>query len=209
MYFVDYTGRRYGKLVVLERGERNEKRKLYSWICQCDCGNKATVIGADLRNGGTTSCGCMSSRNFGGDRNRTHGLTQTPIYNVWCAMRNRCQNHNQKSYKDYGAKGITVCDKWQNFEGFYEDMGESYKEGLTIERIKLHVGYCKENCTWITKDEQALNKSNVIMVTYNGETLPLITVCRQLNLKPRSIYYRLRRGWSVEKALNTPVKETK
>lgn len=206
MYFVDYTGRRYGKLVVLERGERNEKRKLYSWICQCDCGNTATVIGADLRNGNTISCGCMSSRKVAGDRTRTHGLAHKPIYNVWCAMRNRCQNTNQKSYKDYGAKGIRVCDKWQTFEGFYEDMGSTYKEGLTIERKDLTGNYCLENCEWITKEQQALNKSNLVTITYKGVTAPLVIFCNEMNLKSRTVYFRLRRGWSVEKALETPMK---
>lgn len=208
MNFVDYTGRRYGKLLVLKRGTRNEKRGLYSWVCKCDCGNVKEVIGADLRNGNTNSCGCMSSRNFAGERTKTHGMSSTKIYNVWCSMLRRCNNPNTKSYKDYGARGINVCAKWTTFEGFYEDMGTSYKEGLTIERIDPNGDYCKENCKWITKPEQALNKTNVMTVTYKGETGPLKTICRKHDLNYMAIYKRIKyRGWNVEKALHTPIQE--
>lgn len=130
MYFVDYTGRRYGKLVVLERGIRNSSRKLYEWICQCDCGNIKSVIGKDLREGNTTSCGCMSSRTSEHNATKTHGISHTPIYNVWCGMKARCNNPHVKSYQDYGAKGTSVCERWLNFENFYEDMGDSYQKRI-------------------------------------------------------------------------------
>jgi hypothetical protein len=206
MYFVDYTGRRYGNLVVLQRGSRNEKRKLYSWICKCDCGNIKEIIGADLRNGNTLSCGCLSSRTSEHNATKTHGLSKSLIYNVYRSMLDRCNNESTKSYKDYGARGISVCNEWLTFEGFYSDMGESYKQGLTIERINYDGNYCKDNCIWIPKRDQGLNKRNNKMVTYNGELVALVKICREKNLNCKTIKHRLNRGWDIEKALSTPIK---
>lgn len=206
MRMINLVGKKFGKLTVLEETDKRTKNKKILWLCQCECGNTNEISGSDLVTGNTVSCGCMSSRHTAGDRTRTHGMKSSKLYNVWCAIRNRCQNPNQKSYKDYGAKGIRVCEKWQTFEGFYEDMGESFVEGLTIERKDLKGNYCPENCEWITKEQQALNKSNLVTVTYKGVTAPLVVFCNEMNLKSRTIYHRLRRGWSVEQALETPMK---
>jgi hypothetical protein len=209
MYFVDYTGRRFGKLVVLERGVRNSKRGLYEWICKCDCGNIKSIIGADLRNKNTTSCGCMSSRKTAGNRTRTHGMSNTPLYAVWRAMKERCSCPSSKSYKDYGARGITICDEWLSFEKFYEDMGDSYKRGLTIERKNIDEGYNKNNCIWITKAEQSLNKRNTRYITYKGETLPFTIMCRKYNVSHGMVEKRLKLGWDVNRAFEQPSRKTK
>jgi len=96
MKLKDLTGKRFGKLVMLRRHGNHPKNKRVTWECQCDCGNKTIVCGSDLKSGNTTSCGCQSSRNNVQNINKTHGMSKTPLYYVWCAMKNRCYNKNQK-----------------------------------------------------------------------------------------------------------------
>lgn len=125
-------------------------------------------------------------------------------------MLNRCYNANQKSYKDYGAKGIKVCDQWKTFEGFYADMGSGYIEGMTIERVDYTKGYSPENCKWITKAEQALNKSNLFMVEYNAEKIPLVVLCNRLGLNFKTVKARITRyNWDLERATQQKHKEPK
>lgn len=202
----DFTGQRFGKLVIIERLEKNGKRNSYYFKCKCDCGNECKVLRVDMVNGNTKSCGCMSSRNIAGDRTRTHGMRMTRQYNIWSKLKARCDNPNTKSYKDYGAKGITYCEKWKSFEGFWEDMQEGYEDDLTIDRIDYTKNYCNENCRWITKAMQAQNKSDNVIVEYNGEKLPLKTMCNKLNLPYRTIRYRIKSGWSVNDAFEKPIK---
>ena len=209
MNFVDYTGRRYGKLTVIERGEKNEKRGLYSWVCKCDCGNIKNVIGADLRNKNTISCGCMSSRNFVSELNKTHGLSKTRFYSTWVDMRKRCENPKSKSYCDYGEHGIKVCDKWKTFENFYDDMHATYSDDLTIERVDNSKGYSPENCKWIPKSEQSLNKTDNVNLTLDGETHCAAEMARRYNIPYKTLMFRLKSGWETEKSLKTPVKKQK
>jgi len=201
-YFVDYTGRRFGKLVVLERGNKNKKRGTYNWICKCDCGNIKQVNMSDLRDGGSKSCGCMSSRNFAGERTKTHGMSKTKQYGVWRLMNERCSRPKNKSYKDYGAKGIRV--EWETFEEFWEDMREGYKEGLTIDRIDSKGNYCKDNCRWVTRAEQNRNKSDNIMISYKGNFLPLKTMCIKYGVDYKKAYYRYtKKNMSFEDIMKT------
>lgn len=204
MRFIDLTGLRFGKLVVLKENGKNLKRNVVLWECVCDCGNICTVAGIDMKRKLTTSCGCMSSRKIAGERNKTHGMAGTPLYGVWRSMRDRCKNPNNKSYKDYGGRGISVCEKWLTFEGFYEDMGNSYAKGLTIERVDSSKGYNNDNCTWIPKSQQTLNRRNNCYFTYNGETLPLQTLCKKNNVTYSMVKKRITLGWSIERALETP-----
>lgn len=211
MNFVDYTGRRYGNLVVIKRGDRNKKRNLYEWICKCDCGTIKPIIGSDLRNGNSTSCGCMSSRKKIGEINKTHGLAKTRFYKIWCGMKTRCYNKNEKSYAYYGAKGITVCDKWHIFDNFYNDMFSTYSDDLTLERINVRGNYSPDNCTWITKQEQSLNKTDSFIVDYKGKKISLVKLCYENEIKNyKQIKRRITQyGWDIEKALTTPIKQFK
>ncbi len=121
-----------------------------------------------------------------------HGMNHTKIYNCWRSMITRCNGTAGKdSIKKYKDKGITVCDKWKMFNGFYEDMGETFKEGLTIDRINNYKGYFKENCRWATKEEQANNKRNMVKFNVNGETMTLRDISNKFNLdypKIRNMY---------------------
>jgi len=201
MSFIDRTGMRYGKLVVIER--HGYKRNQITWECICDCGKTAIIVGANLGRD-TNSCGCMSSRATAKEDSTTHGMSTTKIYTIWNGMINRCTNHNVKCYKNYGGRGIKVCSKWIKFEGFYEDMGQLYSEGLSIERKDNDSGYNLNNCIWATIAQQAVNKRNTRKVMYNGEYTSLRHYCKMLNKSYSRTIDRIKTGMSVEEAINKP-----
>lgn len=204
--FKDLTGKRFGKLTVIGLHSKNNGRP--KWVCKCDCGNETVVNGNNLSSGDTKSCGCLKlQRQI--EANIRHGMHGTRIYRIWLKMKERCCNPRNNRYKYYGAKGIRVCDKWQNFEGFYEDMGPTYREGLTIDRKDLNKGYYKENCRWSTSIEQANNKSINHLVAFNGETDTMANMARKYNLSFSTLKHRLQRGWDVGKALTTPQRNIK
>lgn len=162
--FKDRTGERYGRLVVVEyagfKTQPSGQRKTL-WKCVCDCGNEHTVMADTLNSGNGKSCGCLAKELLS-QRKKTHGMRDTPTYKTWCSMRERCYNPKHKAWKTHGAKGITVCDRWNpkaggSFENFYEDMGER-PDGTSIDRIDVHGNYTPENCRWADAYTQAYNK---------------------------------------------------
>lgn len=139
-----------------------------------------------------------------------HGFTKTPIYKKWEAMKRRCLNKNEKAYKHYGGRGIKVCDKWINFEGFYDDMSGSFKPGLSLERIDNDGDYCKKNCKWITMFDQMGNKRGVKLYSYNGESKSLFRWEKELGFKKGTIRNRIiNLKWSLNEALTTNPKKKK
>ena len=206
MGVIDRVGLRYGSLVViaLSRREFRSSRHGYAnyWKCQCDCGNQTEVHQSNLVSGNTGSCGCKSSRLMISKRNTTHGMSKTPTYSSWSAMKDRCYQETHKEYKRYGALGITVCGRWKNsFENFLEDMGERPK-GYSLERIDPFKGYSPSNCVWATKEQQANNKRNTKLIKFGYEAMTLARWSRKTGIKAATIYQRIRRGWSVERSLN-------
>lgn len=119
----------------------------------CSCGNKKEIRESHVRSGDTTSCGCIKKQP------KTHGNTGTPTYNSWLSAKGRCLNKNNTAYPDYGGRGITFCTSWQySFENFLEDMGERPSANHSLDRIDNSKGYCKSNCRWATKKQQANNR---------------------------------------------------
>jgi hypothetical protein len=135
--------------------------------------------------------------------NKTHGLSGTPVYLAWCAMRNRCDRAKDKSYAYYGGRGIKVSDRWQSFENFIADMGER-PEGMTIERVDSNGNYEPGNCRWASRTEQAHNKRNNVHLTANGKTQTMMEWAHELGVSHTAIVYRLKAGWPVERALTEP-----
>ena len=137
---------------------------------------------------------------------KTHGQKGTKLYNTWRGMRNRTRNKSHRQYKDYGGRGIKVCDEWNSFENFYKwAMENGYKEGLSIDRINNDKDYCPENCKFSTRIEQANNKRNNHILTFCGKSQNLEQWSKEKGLTRGTIYSRLRKGWSVEKTLGTPM----
>ena len=209
MRLLDLTGKRFGRLTVVSRAENSKSGKT-RWHCKCDCGNECVVHGDSLKSGNTKSCGCVR-REYNHNKATTHGMSGTPLFAVWWAMISRCKNPNNKSYKNYGGRGIRVCDEWTHSSKFFEwAIKNGYAEGLTIERIDVNRGYEPNNCKWIPKEEQARNKTNNRMIEINGERKCLAQWCEEYSVDYFMVHQRIcKLGWSPEKALNTPKKKLK
>ena len=152
-------GQRFGRLTVLEEGDRTKSGNV-KWICECDCGTiTGPINGANLKNGTTKSCGCLQ-RDTVITRNLTHGKCYTRLYRIWHDMRARCKYPSNPNYKDYGGRGIKVCDEWANsFEPFQGwALANGYAENLTIDRKDANGNYDPSNCRWATMKEQRHNR---------------------------------------------------
>jgi len=153
MKTIDLLGKRFGRLVTTERVRLGER---LAYVCTCDCGERVCVVGHRLNGGQTKSCGC-----FKDDVHRVrliqHGHYNSPTYKSWGSMIQRCTNSKATRYKDYGGRGITVCDHWRDFKNFLADMGER-PVGLTLERLDNNKGYSLDNCKWATYFEQCHNR---------------------------------------------------
>lgn len=184
----DITGRKYGKLVVERYVER--RNNLHYWLCKCECGNVKVLPQTVLKNGHTQSCGCLLGNNQYGK----HGKRETRLYNIWHTMKCRCTSEKRKDYKNYGGRGICVCDEWANsFLAFYEwSMNNGYSELKTIDRIDINGDYKPSNCRWASTQEQVRNRRNTIYVQENGTKIPLIVFCEQNNLDYRKEYRKFK-----------------
>ncbi len=200
----DLTNQRFGRLVVLSRVHRGDKRNSY-WLCRCDCGKTTEVSRCSLIQGHTTSCGCWK-REHSGYCNKRHGLTDTVEHNTWMRIRARCENIDHPKYPIYGARGISVCKRWQIFENFLADMGKRPEGYTSIDRKENDGNYEPGNCRWSTAPEQCRNRRDSVLLTYKGETLNYIDWARRLGVSHTTLRHRFNKGWSVEKTFETPFK---
>jgi hypothetical protein len=201
-------GRCFGRWTVLEEGTPVSNATI--WKCKCACGVIREVRAGHLKSGASVSCGCYSvdvSKKLFFVHGHTLNHKHSPTHNSWRAMKSRCNNEKDSDFNNYGGRGITVCPEWDGehgFENFLKDMGNR-PEGLSLERIDMNNGYCKENCKWATPLEQANNTRRNHLITFKGETKTIAEWQRFLGFG-RVIGRRLGLGWSIEKSLTTPVK---
>ena len=155
---LDLPGQRFGRLVVIKRGEAASGSKA-QWICKCDCGKTVLVRHDHLRSGAVVSCGCWRREEIR-QRHLTHDGTHTRLFRIWGGMKNRCYNPNNGSYTRYGGRGITVCDEWlHSFVAFRDwSLAHGYTDDLSIDRIDNEKGYAPDNCRWIPMAEQSKNR---------------------------------------------------
>lgn len=202
--FIDLVQQKFGRLIVIKRVDNN-KHGQSVWLCKCDCGKEKIVFGYNLKSGHTKSCGCLSIEKTG-ERFTTHGQSKTRTYDSWYNMVQRCTNPDDKNYHNYGGRGITVCKRWMKFIHFLEDMSEA-PEGYQIDRIDNNKRYCKSNCQWTTAKINNRNKRNNHLITHDGKTQCLAAWAEEFNINYKTLGKRLSRGWSIKKALTTPVKK--
>jgi hypothetical protein len=197
-------GSRFTRLVVLSESAESKRRGSRWWTCRCDCGNMATVSTANLNSGNTRSCGCLL-RDVMRVALTTHGRRRTPEYDTWCRMRGRCRNPRNPKYPRYGGRGITICPEWDDFAVFYRDMGPRPSPRHSLDRIDNDGPYASWNCRWATPTEQARNQSSNRPITYAGRTMTISAWSAEIGITGTAIYNRLLRGWSIERAVTTPL----
>lgn len=195
------TGRTFGQWNVLEyAGSRGGP-----WFkCKCSCGFIGVVRGIELRRG-SMSCGHDGSTYKHGFKRR--GAKFPGEYNVWVGMRSRCNDPANESYSDYGARGIKVCPRWDDFELFLRDMGRRPSQDHTIERTDNDGDYEQDNCYWATRAEQARNTRRNVLLTFGGETACLKDWCAYLGVSYNAVVQRIRKGQDAEEALDTVIRK--
>ena len=209
--FKDLTNEVFNNLKVIKYIGKNNKGKSL-WECRCLlCGNITNAITSELKRGHKKSCGCLRLIEVKKSIS-THNHSYTRLYTIWTDMKQRCFNQNSKPFKNYGGRGITICDEWKNnFQAFYNwSVTHGYADDLTIDRKDNDGDYCPENCRWITFVEQQNNRSNNTYLTWNNETNTISDWSRILDIPCYVISSRLHKlKWSVEKTLSTPIKKRK
>ncbi len=202
MKFIDLTGKRFFRWTVIKRVQ-NDKNNNPQYLCKCDCGNEKIIRGYALKRGASKSCGCLI-KDIARTQHTTHGKTNTRLFSIWHGIKKRCFNNNNKDYKNYGGRGITICDEWKNdFKTFYEwAMANGYADNLSIDRIDNNGNYEPSNCRWVTLKEQANNRNNTKKITYKNETKSITEWAKILGIKKTTLFYRLKKGLPFEKAIN-------
>lgn len=209
----DLLGKTFGRLTVI--GEAPSVNGRPRWLCACSCGKQVVLpSGRLLAADGTKSCGCLRKETTAA-RATTHGDTRgnkvARLYIIYNNMLLRCYNENSPSYKYYGERGIKVCDEWRNsYETFRTwALLHGYEDHLTIERIDVDGNYCPENCTWIPLGEQVNNRRPYKSRFFGGERVNMKKIIEAHGISCNVFYARIHRGWSIERALNTPVDTTR
>lgn len=207
--FVDLTGRRFGRLLVL--GRATNKNRHVRWECRCDCGNSAVPHATSLKSGSCQSCGCLSIERTKASNTRhghTSGHVLTPEFRSWTQMIRRCTEPNSGSYSRYGAVGVTVCEEWLKFESFLASVGARPAAGYAIDRIDGTKGYEPGNVKWSSVHEQNRNKKSNRWIEFNGKRLVAADWARELGMDSRVIYGRFAQGITDPAELLAPAKRS-
>lgn len=203
--FKDLIGQRFERLTVIGQAEPHISSKgtrRTRWICTCDCGNETIAYGSNLQKGLKKSCGCLEKEN---QIKPTHGKTHTRLFSIWVGMRRRCYDIRRNNYKNYGGRGIKVCDEWlgeSGFQNFYDwATVNGYNDTLTIDRVDGDGNYEPSNCRWVDMETQQNNRRNNHIVTFHGESMTITQMARKYNLNPNILYRRIQRTKNAEKLL--------
>jgi hypothetical protein len=181
------SGERFGRLTVLHEAPRRQRAR-YAAV-RCDCGMAKEVAWGHLISGRTVSCGCILRKGV-----RPAGTRHQPLYGVWMGMRVRCRDPRAASFANYGRRGIRVCDRWQVFENFRDDMAASWRLGLTLDRIDNDGNYAPGNCRWATRAEQARNRRDTVIVGTPWGSICLKDAARFSGISYATIQRRRRAG---------------
>lgn len=214
--FQDFTGQNVPGTFYFVEGYLGQSCGHSYWWCRCQCGNYRRVCGRNLKSGHSKSCGCHRKKVLS-ELRTTHGASgkrvagrqrnRTREYRSWTGMRNRCFNRNKPAYLDYGGRGIVICQEWGSFERFLTDMGPR-PPGLSLGRKDNDGPYAPWNCEWQDAITQSRNRRTARMLTFRGRTQNLSAWAAELGLNVDMVGGRLKKGWSVERALTTPSRKS-
>jgi len=198
----DRSGEKIGRWTILEFSRRERSGRRYRctiyWKAKCDCG---TVSEISTLNGMSQSCGCLrkeTSRCI----NLSHGkANKHHLYSTWKSMRSRCNNKRNPKYNNYGGRGISICERWNNFELFVTDMEPSWISGLSIHRVDNNGNYHPNNCIWATPKIQSNFKTNSRIISHGGESKTISEWSESIGIKYATLWRRIKLGWDIPKAL--------
>jgi hypothetical protein len=202
---IDLVGQKFSRLTVISF-DHTDKHGFAIWLCECECEKqtKSLVAGVSLRKGHTKSCGCLKEE-ISRIKSTKHGKSRSRLYNIYIDIYKRCCIPENKFYKDYGGRGIRICDEWSGENGldnFYKwSMENGYTKELTIDRIDVNGNYEPKNCRWATRKEQQNNKRNTIYVTINGTTKAIADWAEESGIRRGIIYGRIKMGWKEDDLL--------
>jgi hypothetical protein len=196
----DLTGKRFSRLLVVERDNRPEKKGTW-WICRCDCGNTKSINGELLKRGKIKACGCL--RGTCTPRKYKNSEGRPRLYKVWWHMINRCKNMRDISYPNYGGRGITVCGEWEDFDKFAEwALKTGYEDDKEIDRIRVNEGYSERNCRWVSRAENSKNKRNTVYLPLNGNPVSLCNLSEMAGISRKLLWQKIKRdGKTAEEIL--------
>lgn len=192
----DLSGNIYGYLTVLRRSsdKGNGKKPVIKYICRCVCGKEFDVKSDSLLSGHTVSCGCIKIKHGYANKER--------LYNIWKCMRQRCNNPKNPSYPRYGGKGVTICDEWNDYQGFRNwALSNGYDDTLSIDRINPDGNYCPKNCRWADDKTQMNNQTRNHFIEYKGQRYTMAQLADKLHLSYAAIQHRIERGWDIERII--------
>lgn len=202
---VNLIGERNGRLQVIRKADHGKTW----WVCKCDCGNTVELVACRFFQ--YKSCGCLEKENRKNLslHTKTHGMTETRLYGIWCGIKDRCFNPNIEHYDRYGGRGIKVCDEWRHsFESFRNwAISAGYDETKTgkeqsIDRIDVNGDYCPENCRWVSMKEQVRNRSDTIYIETENGKVPVRAFCEQHGITYEHFVLRhLERGFTIDELL--------